>query len=425
MKISRLTAVLTLFVAALHIASAQNGTMTPYSLYGLGVLRDHATSTQRAMGGIGYAMNSGRQINAMNPASYAARDTLTFLFDMGIEFTKVWNEENQRKTIDEKLTDNWVKGNKTGGGLDYVTMQFPLGKYMGGSVGLVPYSSVGYAFGDKIQNGTYTQQGSGSLNEVYVGVAGKIYKGLTIGANISYLFGTLLHENYVTSSTAVTLYQKQIEVRDYHLVFGAQYSLPIGANVLTAGLTFSPGKDLLGNYRQVNIDNGQDSEPQFSESTKLKGNYSLPSKWGAGINYRLGRKLMMEFDFTYQPWKDAKNKLIADDPDHRAEYCDRTRYAFGAEWMPNWRGGYFERVNYRVGAYYNNDYLKLQNNRLREYGLTAGFGFPVPAFKTTINLGFEWMHRYGAPNGTIKENYLNITLGINFNEMWFRQSKIY
>ena len=25
----------------------------------------------------------------------------------------------------------------------------------------------------------------------------------------------------------------------------------------------------------------------------------------------------------------------------------------------------------------------------------------------------------------IKENYFNITLGLNFNEMWFRKSKIY
>ena len=37
------------------------------------------------MGGIGYAMSSGRQINVMwNPASYACIDSLTFLFDMGV-----------------------------------------------------------------------------------------------------------------------------------------------------------------------------------------------------------------------------------------------------------------------------------------------------------------------------------------------------
>ena len=44
-------------------ATAQNVT-TPYSMYGYGILGDRATSMQRQMGGVGYAMNSGRQINS-------------------------------------------------------------------------------------------------------------------------------------------------------------------------------------------------------------------------------------------------------------------------------------------------------------------------------------------------------------------------
>ena len=54
-------------------AMAQNTVITPYSRYGYGILSDNASSMQRSMGGVGYAMNSGRQINVMNPASYAAR----------------------------------------------------------------------------------------------------------------------------------------------------------------------------------------------------------------------------------------------------------------------------------------------------------------------------------------------------------------
>ena len=54
------------------MAVAQN--VTPYSMYGYGILGDRATSMQRQMGYVGYAMSSGRQINVMNPASYAAID---------------------------------------------------------------------------------------------------------------------------------------------------------------------------------------------------------------------------------------------------------------------------------------------------------------------------------------------------------------
>ena len=49
----------------------------------------------------------------------------------------------------------------------------------------------------------------------------------------------------------------------------------------------------------------------------------------------------------------------------------------------------------------------------------------MPTFKTTVNLGFEWIKRNATPNPLITEDYFNITIGINFNEMWFRQSKIY
>ncbi|MDE6197122.1 MAG: hypothetical protein K2F91_04555 [Muribaculaceae bacterium] len=417
MKISKLTAAIALLISACGIAFAQNGTMTPYSAYGYGVLRDHATSTQRAMGGVGYAMNSGRQINAMNPASHAAIDSLTFLFDMGIDLTSLWQSEIQ----DGKE----VRDNNFGGGLDYVTMQFPLGRYMGASVGLLPFSSVGYSFGSKIDNGLDSRQGNGSLNEFYVAVAGRPFKGFSVGANISYLFGTIINETYATiSSSQSALFQKQMMVRDFHLNFGAQYSVALNqGDRVTLGLTYSPAKTLLGTARQIYYDTALDTEVQFSDEHKLKGNYSLPETWGAGINYQFGRRVMVEFDYTFQPWSKAKFRGYEGEPVMH-NYADRTRYSLGGQYTPDIRGSYFKRVSYRLGGYWSNDYLKLQGNHLREYGITAGFGFPVPSMRTTVNLGLEWMHRQAHPNPLIKENYLNITIGLNVNEMWFQKSKL-
>ncbi|MBP3537421.1 MAG: hypothetical protein J6J93_07775 [Muribaculaceae bacterium] len=418
MKIKRFTAILAILIAATQFVGAQNGTMTPYSAYGLGMLRDRATSTQRSMGGVGYAMNSGRQINAMNPASYAAIDSLTFLFDMGIDLSALWQKEKQ--------TDGTNAYNKDfGGGLDYVTMQFPLGRYMGASVGLIPFSSVGYAFGTKIDNGIDSRQGNGSLSELYVGIAGRPFRGFTVGANISYLFGTTLNETYaVLSSSQSSVFQKQFEVRDYRLNFGVQYSLPLAANRLTFGLTYAPGKTLLGHVRQVRYDNAQDSKPETTYEHSLKNNFSIPDTWGAGVNFDLSRKWMFELDYTFQPWSKAKYTDFSGESSMQ-KYVDRTKIAAGVQFTPNFRGGYFSRINYRLGGYWSNDYLELQGNRLRQYSLTAGFGFPVPTFKTTVNLGFEWIKRNATPNPLITEDYFNITIGINFNEMWFRQSKIY
>ena len=418
MKIKSLSAIVLMIVAAMQVAVAQNGTMTPYSAYGLGILRDHATSTQRAMGGVGYAMNSGRQINVMNPASYAAIDSLTFLFDMGVNVTALWQKEGQADGTS-------VSERNLGGGLDYATMQFPLGRYMGASVGLVPFSSVGYSFGSQIDNGIDSRQGNGSINQLYVGIAGRPFKGFTLGANVSYLFGTILNETYaMINSSQSAVFQKQLEVRDYHLNFGIQYSIPMRANRLTLGLTYSPAKTLLGTARQVRYDNVQDATPQTTEEHSLRDRYSLPETWGAGINLQLDRRWMIEGDFTYQPWSNAKFSGFEGETSMQS-YANRYKVAAGMQFVPDFRGSYGKRINYRLGAYYTKDYLVLRGNRINEYGITGGVGFPVPSFKTTVNLSLEWMHRYANPNPLIRENYLSLSIGINFNEMWFRQSKIY
>ena len=163
-----ITAILAAMIAM--PAAAQNE-QSPYSKFGYGMVKDYATSMQRSMGGVGIAMTGGRQINVMNPASYAGIDSLTLLWDIGVDLTRLWSKEND------------ATGKSFGGGLDYLTMQFPIGKYLGGSFGLVPYSSVGYSFGGEINDddgnptGTTSFTGAGGLNELYIGLSGRLFKG--------------------------------------------------------------------------------------------------------------------------------------------------------------------------------------------------------------------------------------------------------
>ena len=175
---------LLLCLGVLLPASGQN-TTSPYSMYGYGLLRDGATATQRQMGGVGYAMRATRQINAMNPASYASIDSLTFLWDIGADFSF----NNRSETIDG--TTN--KANSKGGGLDYLQMQFPIGKNFGASVGLIPYTSVGYTFGDEVVNGNLSNQGSGGITQAYAGFSGR-WKGFSVGVNVSYDFGNIIND---------------------------------------------------------------------------------------------------------------------------------------------------------------------------------------------------------------------------------------
>jgi hypothetical protein len=155
----------------------------------------------------------------------------------------------------------------------------------------------------------------------------------------------------------------------------------------------------------------------------MKGRYSLPETWGVGLNWQWNKKLMAEVDFTYQPWSKAKYGHIENFED--TKFADRYKVGLGLQYQPMARGSYAQRIYYRFGTYFNRDYITVLGNNVRDYGVTLGFGLPVPSLKTIVNLGFEFRHRQANPNPLIKENYLNITLGINFNEMWFVKNKLY
>lgn len=132
---------------------------------------------------------------------------------------------------------------------------------------------------------------------------------------------------------------------------------------------------------------------------------------------------MVEVDYTYQPWKNVRYATLEGYEGTR--FDNRWKIAVGAEYTPNFRGNWIQRVNYRIGAFHDNDYIMIGDNNVRRRGVTLGFGLPAPRSKTVLNLGLEYSTRRAYPNPLVKENYLFITLGINFNESWFHKSRLH
>ena len=420
----------TLLIAA--TATAQNQ-QTPYSRYGHGVLGDYATSMQRNMGGVGIAMTGGRQINVMNPASYAGIDSLTLLWDIGVDLTQIKSKE----TVGGVTS----KGKAFGGGLDYLTLQFPISKFMGGSIGLVRYS-FGGDLNDKNGdvNGSSSFVGEGGINELYIGVAGRLFKGFNLGANFAYQFGTTKNDTYAYGTDgASALFEQTMEIRDWNMSLGAQYTMDFHQkHRVTLGATFSPKKDFHGKTWGISYDVNQSSSsteaPDTLAYTKLNGGYTKPNSFGAGVSYTFKNKLTVESDFTLQQWskarydglKDSKGNIVS----NPCTFDDRWKFATGVQYVPQTRGAYFKRVAYRCGGFFTHDYMMVPDaagalHNVCEYGVAAGFGLPTAGTKTIINLGFEFRHRSAksAPN-LVSENYFNITLGVNFNEFAFWQNKI-
>ncbi|MDE7419496.1 MAG: hypothetical protein K2N35_04735 [Muribaculaceae bacterium] len=401
------------------IGTAHADVNTPYSMYGYGMLGDKATSMQRQMGGVGIAMQSGRQINVMNPASYASIDSLTFLWDMGANMNMRWSK------------DRTGSDHGYGGGLDYVTMEFPLSKYMGMSIGMVPLTQVGYSFGDEIKYGARQNQGNGGITEAYAGVSGKI-KGLSIGVNVSYDFGTIQNDVYSTPNPgSQSLFQQMMQIRDWNIVAGVQYKQPISKyNYLTIGATYSPKKSFHGNTWLTIQDLTSDSRPDTVAQSSMKGKYYSPQSFGVGLAYTHEKvhRIIVEADFSLQQWSDAPFSSLKDETGQVVfqgmKFNDRKRFSIGGEYTQNVRGSYLERMPWRLGAFYTDDYLQIDGNAMKEFGVSLGTGFAAPGGKTMINLGLEWRHRKTTPVNMLSENYFNIMVGVNFNEVWFFKRKI-
>ncbi len=412
MRTVRTIALLLLVVAAGCLVARAQIVTTPYSKMGYGMLSDNVSSIQRSMGGVGYAMKGGRIINVMNPASYANVDSLTYLWDVGLDLTNLWSKENGNK------------GYNFGGGLDYLTGHFRVTKGLGAAFGLLPYSSVGYSYGGDIDGGSESRSGNGGFNQLFVGVGYEPVKNLSVGFNFAYLFGSTSNTTLINSNST-SYFNRNMKMRDWNAQFGLQYSLPLskGRDLLTVGATFQPKKSFHGDAWATSFDS-QDSKVDTIGFTSMSGKYEQPASIGVGLSYNLNRKLTLEADYTYQKWSKAKYESIEGFEPSPMHFDDRWKIAGGVQFTPNKRGSYVGAMSFRAGVFYNHDYMNYNGNNVRDYGASVGVGLPAPGGKTTVNLGVEWRHRETSPTQLITENYLNITLGVNFNELWFWKSRI-
>lgn len=114
-----------------HTSSAQSGTNSPYSQYGLGLLSDQTSGFNRGMNGLGIGFREHNQVNFINPASYSAMDSLMFLFDIGMSGQITNFEENGHKL------------NANNADFEYAVAGFRATENLGVSFGILPFTNVG------------------------------------------------------------------------------------------------------------------------------------------------------------------------------------------------------------------------------------------------------------------------------------------
>ena len=411
-----------LFCIMATIAMAQTSSNSPYTRYGFGELSDQHFGNSKAMGGIAYGLRNGLQVNAANPASYTAIDSLTFIFDAGLSLQNT------------NFKENGVSTNAKNSSFDYLAMQFRLWKRMGMAVGFLPYSTVGYdmtqvksinkdEYGDDIES-YHNYKGEGGLQQVFAGLGFKVFNNLSIGANFSYLYGDIAYAtttSFNNTNAFSSVRTQKISISSYKLDLGTQYTQKFGSkHVFNLGATYSYGHELNGEgyYNTETYDSN--STLQTHTGDTITNAFSIPHTFGVGFTYVYNNSLTVGMDYTLQKWADCKyfNK--------EGQYSDRRKISLGAEYLPNYNGRkYWDVVRYRIGFHYAEPYVKVNGKEgAREYGASLGFGLPIFRSKSVLNISGQYVKVSPKVKGMLEENYLRLNIGLTFNDRWFMKWRV-
>ncbi|WP_281230944.1 hypothetical protein [Flavobacterium gelatinilyticum] len=392
------------------VSFAQQGTASPYSFYGIGDARFKGTLEFRSMAGVAVEQDS-IHLNIENPASYAGLGQTTFA--VGGTFA----------TSNLKTTSQSEKAQRTT--FDYLAVGIPMGKF-GASFGLVPLTAVGYKI---LNDNTATPgatsaqlEGKGGLNKVYFGLAYQIKKNWNIGADIQYNFGKITTTSIeaVTGIESSTTEVNTSTLSGVNFNIGTMYQTKIDKKLsLFTTMSYSFGSDLNSDITsQITVSGDPDPYDGAPPSQKLK----LPSKFTIGAGIGEARKWLVGTTLAFQGEGQLANYYNIS---QNVKYENYAKYAVGGYYIPNYNSftSYLSRVTYRAGLKYEKIGLMVNNESIKDVGMTIGAGIPITGSFSNINIGIEFGKRGTTSSDLVQENYLNFSVGFSFNDKWFVKSK--
>ena len=127
----------------------------------------------------------------------------------------------------------------------------------------------------------------------------------------------------------------------------------------------------------------------------------------------------MGADFNWSQWSQfARNGV-------NEGLSDSWSIAVGGEFVPTSTtlSGYWTKVSYRLGGFYEQTYLNINGQPINKMGATFGMTLPVPRTMSKVNVGLE-IGKCGTKSANlIQENYVNVTIGVSIFERWFMKRK--
>ncbi len=429
------------FLAFLAESQAQKNTDSPYSRYGVGLLNGSRFNGNFGLGGVGYAWRpyhykpvvydslarsnaklndrGSNFINPVNPASFSNISLTTFEASLLSKNTQYTSNAQSRTSNNTQL--------------GHMSVAFPMGEKWGLGFGIRPFSSVGYNYSVQSSvNGesvTYEYEGSGGVNEIFVGSAIQLLQNFSVGVNAKYLFGNIIDDRRVVyganSSNFFNTYdQRDKRINDFAFDLGLQYFKSLSKNRrIIAGLTVSPVNELNSERSQL-IRNyqGANGFERFKDTAlfvkRQNGSEAFASTIGVGFAYEIKKKWMIAIDYTQLNWSGQ-----SDIQEVRFSNSNKINLGFEKYNNLNSFGSYLKKMGYRAGLSYNSSLVNINGEDIEEFGISFGISMPLRKSFSNLNFGVELGRRGKDEAGLTQEDFLNVQFGITINDKWFIKRK--
>ncbi len=427
------------------VADAQEN--SPYSRYGWGNLVPGTPVATRGMGGIttGFVDYDPRfdlklrypkpqTLNTFNPASYGKLRITSF--DLGFQ---VDNQSLRQQNRTDKYKASFAN-------ISYVQLGIPLSRKnnFGMVLGLRPVSRINYKItssgrefnpetGNPIDSTLTLNEGTGGSYQAFAGL-GKGFGNFSIGANVGYHFGTKdisTRKSFLNDSVLYRKgnYQTKINFGGVFLNGGVQYIAKLDKKTrLVLGATgtlkqdFNATRDITNETFEYDGSGGTFPIDSVYKEADVAGKVSFPATYSVGFTLDRQDKWMIGAEYTTTAWDDFR---IYGEKD---SVVSNSMIRIGGQLTPNPFGAnYWGRVTYRAGFNFGTDYIKVRDEDLNQYTVTAGFGFPVRPNRfseqyTNLNLALEYGRR-GNTSTYLQENTFRISLGFTLSDLWFVKRK--
>lgn len=384
-------------------ALAQHGINSLYSAYAIGDLEERDYTRNFGVGSTGIARRSDYFLNELNPASYSAIPRQHFMFDVSLRGQIVGYKNNN--SLNQTAGDLTIRR---------LAIGFKANNRWGISAGFSPYSSVNY----KLLSTTYldasgqttTTTGDGGINKGYITNSVRLTKNFSVGVSTNFLFGPINTLENVGGDTISTKLQRYAFNVNFNT--GLQYTGKIGSKwVLGLGATYRFKTNMKFDKKLI-IQNSSETTVYSYDLDPEK--YTLPEMYTGGISITNGTLTWLA-DWKHQNWSQygqagTHYKLV-----------DADRYSTGLEYA--FRRTYgdmrVEGLVVQAGFAYNNSYLQLYGQQMKDVSGSAGISIPSKSGAIRYYIGVEAGQRGTMNSGLIKETYMNAVFHFSLRDIWF------